>query len=150
MNLHPAQTGIVLIQALVFVLILTFIGLAAVREAVLEQRVSRNLQASAEAFQAVENCLAERLNGNPLDYCGSETLANCNRMTEDQAANDICCILGNSSGSDLPPSGSSVDIQVTRRYYEISSNGCADDPDYRDAIDAQTPRHRVGFFLVLP
>lgn len=149
MNCRTRQTGIVLIQSLVFVLIMTFIGLAAVRNASLEQRVADNLQTSAETFRAVENCMAKRLivSDNPLTAtCGEETPIDCDKLTSTQAANHRCCFRGSSPFLEE----TSDSLALTRWSYEVNSNGCADDPDFAARIGDNAPLHRVGFSTIRP
>jgi len=58
----PRQRGIVLVVGLVFLLVLTIIGVTALRTTALEERMAGNLQQQTIAFQDAESRVAELIN----------------------------------------------------------------------------------------
>lgn len=54
----PQQRGVALVMAMVFLLILTLIGVTAMSTTVLEERMAGNMQDKNAAFQAAESALA--------------------------------------------------------------------------------------------
>lgn len=83
-NLRPPpgrQKGIVLVVGLVFLLVLTIIGVTSLRTTTLEQRMAGNMQQRTVAFQDAEAKIAmiiNGLNGNASslstnDDCGTQT-----------------------------------------------------------------------------
>ena len=162
MNPRAKQTGIVLAQSLVFVLILTFIALAAVRNATLQQRISGNLSTTQQIFQATESCLAQRLTTGLAAACSG--LPACTATTPPRlcidgkafvdchdssgaAADDQCCLINTTEYRE----DTSVQISLTQRNIEINSIGCAGDPDFPEIVDNPPPPiHRVGFTAISP
>ena len=57
MNITKNQSGAALFTALIFLLILTLIGLTALREGGLSERMSTNAQISSIAFNAAESAI---------------------------------------------------------------------------------------------
>jgi len=61
-NLPSRQQGTALIMAMVVLVILTILGMSAMRSSVLEVRMAGNIQDATIAFQAAESGLAKALN----------------------------------------------------------------------------------------
>lgn len=159
MNPRPKQTGIVLAQSLVFVLILTFIALAAVRNATLQQQVSRNLNTAQQSFDATESCIARRLTTGLAAACGglpacdADTSSHlcidgiafrsCHDLTADTVGLHQCCLINSVAFRE----DTSVHINLNQRNIEINSIDC---PDPDDLIPDKAPIHRVGFTVISP
>jgi len=73
-NLPSRQQGTALIMAMVVLVILTILGMSAMRSSVLEVRMAGNIQDSTIAFQAAESGLAKALNtGGSFDIHAKTT-----------------------------------------------------------------------------
>lgn len=68
------QSGAVLVMSLVILLVLTIIGVAAMRTSSLEERMAGNIQEATHAFQAAESGLNRAVNtGGVLSLSGKTT-----------------------------------------------------------------------------
>ncbi len=68
------QSGAALVMSLVILLVLTIIGVAAMRTSALEERMAGNIQEATHAFQAAESGLNRSLNtGGALSLSGKTT-----------------------------------------------------------------------------
>ena len=163
MNPRPEQTGIVLAQSLVFVLILTFIALAAVRNATLQQRISGNLSTAQQSFQLLESCMAQRLTTGLAAACSNS--GTCTADTVEYTCIDgiqfrgchllpapteatphpQCCIISSTTFRE----DTSVHINLNQRNIEINSINCPD-PENLIPDNANAPIHRVGFTAISP
>lgn len=71
-----SQKGMALIIALIFMVVLTLIGVSSISTTMLEERMAGNLQASTAAFQAAETGVARVLNAGLFstgDACDSSS-----------------------------------------------------------------------------
>jgi len=71
---HSHQRGVVLIMSLVFLMILTILGISAMGTSSLEEKMSGNIQESTHAFQAGESGLSQAFNtAGALSLSGTTT-----------------------------------------------------------------------------
>ena len=91
-GVRPAssQRGIVLVVGLVFLLVLTIIGITSLRTTTLEERMAGNLQQHTVAFQDAEAKIAlvlDSLNGDQSNLSTNDTCASLDPSTYPAAVN---------------------------------------------------------------
>jgi type IV pilus assembly protein PilX len=67
LSIRPAERGIALVFSLLVLLVLTLLGVGALRTSALEQLMSGSTQELNRAFQAAESGLSKSLDGMPTD-----------------------------------------------------------------------------------
>ncbi|MEM7018846.1 MAG: PilX N-terminal domain-containing pilus assembly protein [Pseudomonadota bacterium] len=93
------QKGAVLAVALVFLLVLSLIGISAMNTTMLETRMARNDQEKNYALQAAERGLRDAL--SRINTNNAQNLVQNGSLTSNDVVDDITSLVRDSSNSDL-------------------------------------------------
>lgn len=140
------QKGAVLLVSLIFLVILTLLGISALNTTVLEARLAKNAQERTRAFQATETGLAESAwvfgDNDQLQFINQASaiyqdyaLADPNDMTYDADTKQSAGVRSGRTKAERkgifdPPVGSTVDLSdahsvtaISAAYYELVTVG---------------------------
>lgn len=131
----PRQSGTALPVALIFMVIMTLIGVAGLQSSNMQERMAGNLRDRNLAFQAAEAAL--RGGEAWVTVLGNQPVADANALLDEPAAWDGATATGNVPGLDAqlasdpdfhvgPPSLRRIGIQLPpdfRRVYPVTGRG---------------------------
>lgn len=138
------QRGIALAVALVFLVVLTIIGITAMQTNVLEQRMAGNIQTSNNAFQAAESGIAKALRESTVtDATKTSSSPNTYSYTFGTGGNAETATVKawyQAPGSNAPP-GYSMGGPFMQHNFAVNSSVSG---------GAGHATHQQGFYIVGP
>lgn len=146
------QSGIALAVSIVFMLLLSLVGLSAVKNNTFEQRMSTNIQHMMHAFHYAESGIAKAVQ-NPLLISSQYTKTSALKESLCEATGGGVTNCSDASGGNAatesyyegvgkkPPINYSLDAGFANHFFEVTSTGKSG-----QAIST----HRQGLFIVGP
>ena len=163
-----SQHGAALVTTLVFLIILTIVGVSAMQNNRLEQKMSTNLQEIVHAFQYAESGLPRGLRSAELLDTGDTGAVN--HLTPDiwlcadggdPTTPDNCTASSNTGNASietkyrgrgsLPPANYSLESGFSNHFFFVQSQGYVSDKDVTDNSSIRSrSTHEYGMSLVGP
>lgn len=135
-----SQQGAVLAIALIFLVVLTLLGVTAMQTTSVEQKMAGNLQQLNRAFHGAESGITAALANASNQLLDTEGVINY--VVNDISGLTIETEIGFEDQGELPPPGYSLSGDFTSYYFHVNSEASA------GAKSKST--HQRGFYVVGP
>jgi type IV pilus assembly protein PilX len=136
---RSAQQGVALVVALILLVVITLVGLAAVRGTIIQQKMASNMFDRQIAFQSAEAAMREaqsKLISNPGDVsrnCQSASV-NCLANPFDSTGNTVITVSNYTASS----------VALGQPQYVVESMGSWQDPTSDNGFDQSANSHNYG------